>query len=409
MDRPFLLCRQAIFTQKNINLYRIIFVAKHNDMKSIYYLLLLLAIAIHSCTAFKAIKCGDPSTDTFLNFALDTIEAGDNVNTCLITSEYHDRSYEDIKFKRVQFNDETLDEYFSRFRGNGALLVVRNDTILLERYYGNFSELSPSNIFSVTKAVTALLCGIAADENFLSITDPITKYIPELNDADPAFQQLTIEHLLDMRSGLDFNENYGWNPFSQMANLYYGKNVVGQFKKLHFKSAPGSAHEYNSMATALLGVAIERAVGRPFAQYLQEKVWQPLDMEADAYITLDDNKHRQAKAYGGLVTNVRDLAKIGRLYINGGIYNGKTIVSKDWIYRSTHSSLDNDGYSFGWYNIIERIDGKRAVTPSFFALGLYGQVLYCDPRQNLVIVTLGENKGCEYQLLFDDISHILAK
>lgn len=106
---------------------------------------------------------------------------------------------------------------------------------------------------------------------------------------------------------------------------------------------------------------------------------------------------------------MRDLAKIGRLYINGGVVDGKTIVSKEWIDRSTHASLDNDGYSFGWYNIIGRVDGKKAVTPAFFALGLYGQILFCDPEQKLIFVTLGENKGCEYQLLFDDIARLLAR
>lgn len=370
---------------------------------------MLLSVLLTGCTAFKAIKCGDPSVDTYRHFALDTIKAGGKGESCLITADVYDRYFEDKKFSGGQFHNETLDEYFSRFRGNGALLIVRNDTILLERYYGNFSKLSPSNVFSVTKSVTALLCGIAADEGYLSATDTITKYIPELKDADPMFGQLTIEHLLDMRSGLKFSENYGWNPFSQMANLYYGNDVVSQFKKLHFKAAPGTCHEYNSMATALAGVAIERAVRRPFAQYLQEKVWQPLDMEADAFISLDDSKHRQAKTYGGLETNVRDLAKIGRLYLNGGVYNGKTILSKEWIERSTHASADNDGYSLGWYNILQKVDGKRVVTPRFFALGLYGQILYCNPEQNLIIVTLGENKGCEYQLLFDDISALLAK
>lgn len=377
-------------------------------MKIICYIALLFGLMLSSCTAFKAIKCGNPSTDTYRNFDIDTIAAGENTQSCLIKIDNHDCVFEERRFIRGQNNIETLDEYFSAHRGNGALLVVRNDTVLLERYYGNFSELSPSNIYSVTKSVTGLLCGIAVDEHLMSITDPITKYIPELNGADSLFRQLTIEHLLDMRSGLDFDENYGFNPFSKMANLYYGKNVIGQFKKLHFKASPGTVHVYNSMTTALLGVAIERAVGMPFAQYLQEKVWKPLNMEANAFITLDDGKHRQAKAYGGLVTNVRDLAKIGRLYINGGVYNGKTIVSKDWIYRSTHASLDNDGYSFGWYNIIRRIDGERTVTPRFFALGLYGQVLYCNPEQNLIIVTLGENKSCEYQLLFDDISQKFA-
>lgn len=378
-------------------------------MRTLSYILIIIFGFLSSCTTFKSIKCGSPSTDTYLNFAVDTIATYDTIKQVLISSAKHDRYFEDSKFSGGRFNSETIGEYFSRVRGNGALLIVRNDTILLEKYYGNFSELSPSNIFSITKAVTSLLCGIAVDEGYISISTPITEYIPELKDADPLFKQLTIEHLLDMRTGLDFDESYGWNPFSKMAKLYYGKDVVSQFKNLHFKSAPGEAHYYNSMATALLGVTIERAVGVPYAQYLQEKVWKPLDMEADALITLDDNKHRQAKSYGGLVSNVRDLAKIGRLYINGGVYDNKRIVSKEWIDRTTHSSLNNEAYSFGWNNIITRVDGKDVVTPRFFAIGLYGQVLFCDPTQNLIFVTLGEKKGAEYHLLFDDFCNLISQ
>lgn len=379
-------------------------------MKQIGCILLgVLSVISISCTTFKSIKCGNPSTDTYLNFALDTILSNGSNKNPLISTADHDRYFEDSKFSGGRFNNETIGDYFSRARGNGALLIVRNDTILLEQYYGNFSRLSASNVFSITKAVTSLLCGIAVDEGLISITEPVTRYIPELNDADPLFKQLTIEHLLDMRTGLDFEESYNWNPFSKMAKLYYGNNVVSQFKKLHFKSPPGTTHYYNSMATALLGVAIERATGIPFAQYLQEKVWKPLDMEADAFISLDDSRHRQAKAYGGLVSNVRDLAKIGRLYMNDGVYNNRQIVSKEWIDRPVNSSLDNEAYSLGWNNIITRIDGNDIVTPRFFAIGLYGQVLFCDPEQNLIFVTLGEKKGCEYHLLFDDFCNLISQ
>lgn len=373
------------------------------SMKGLNYIFLTLLTFSTGCTTIKSVRCGNPSTDTYLNFALDTISSGDSVKEVLVSAPEHDLWLEQSRFTGRGFDNETLDEYFSRVRGNGALLAVRNDTILLEKYYGGFSPYTPSNIFSVTKSITALLCGIAVDEGCMSLSEPVTTYIPELENADPLFRQLTIEHLLDMRTGIDFKEDYGWNPFSKMAKLYYGDNVVSRFKKLHFKDIPGSSHYYNSMATALLGVAIERAVGMPFAAYLEEKVWKPLDMKSDAFISLDDKNHRQAKAYGGLVTNVRDLAKIGRLYINRGAYDGKRIVSEEWIERSTHASLENEGYSFGWNNIITRIDGKDVVTPRFFAIGLYGQVLFCDPEQNLIFVTLGENKGCEYHLLFDTL------
>lgn len=366
-----------------------------------------LAALLSSCTAIKAVRCGTPSVDTYTRFPLDTISGADTVKTVLISTPDHDRYFENTVFSGGQFNDESLADYFSRARGDGALLIVRNDTILLEKYYGDFAQLSPSNIFSLTKAVSSLLCGIAVDEGFISTSAPVTRYIPELEAADPMFRQLTIEHLLDMRTGLDFKENYGWNPFSKMAKLYYGKDVVSQFRKLRFKERPGTSHYYNSMATALLGVAIERAVGRPFAEYLSEKVWQPLGMETDAFISLDDDRHRQAKAYGGLVTNARDLAKIGRLYINGGMHEGRRIVSESWISRSTHASLDNEAYSYGWNNIITRSDGRDVVTPRFFALGLYGQVIFCDPTQNLIFVTLGEKKSTEYHLLFDTLCNML--
>lgn len=379
------------------------------SMKPLHHILLLLSVSLTGCSTFRAIRCGSPSTDTYLDFAVDTIARGDTIKDVLITSPDHNRFFEDTKLSGGSFNNETVGEYFARARGNGALLIVRNDTILLEQYYGNFSRLSPSNIFSITKAVTALLCGIAVDKGYISITDPVTKFIPELKKADPLFQQLTIEHLLDMRTGLDFKENYGWNPFSKMAKLYYGKDVIGQFIKLHFNATPGTSHYYNSMATAMLGVAIERAVGMPFARYLQQRLWQPLDMESDALISLDDSKHRQAKAYGGLVSNVRDLAKIGRLYMHGGIYDGKRIVSKEWIDRSIHASLSNEAYSLGWNNITTRTDGNDTVTPRFFAIGLYGQVLLCDPTQQLIFVTLGENKATEYHLLFDSLATLLSR
>ena len=378
-------------------------------MKRFAFFLLLSAI-LSGCTAVRAVRCGSPSTDTYLDFPLDTIARNPDAGEVLITSADHNRFFEDTRFTVGPLNNETIGDYFSRARGNGALLIVRNDTILLERYYGGFSQLSPSNVFSISKAVTALLCGIAVDEGLISLYAPVTDYIPELNDADPLFRELTIEHLLDMRTGLDFTESYASNPFSNMARLYYGKNVVSRFKKLRFKSRPGTEHYYNSMATALLGVAIERATGMPLARYIQEKLWQPLDMEADAFISLDDADHRQAKAYGGLVTNARDLAKIGRLYLNGGTYANKQIVSKQWIDRSTRASLANEAYSLGWNNIITLADdGQYTVTPRFFALGLYGQVLFCDPANNLIIVTLGENKATEYHLLFDTLCSLLRQ
>lgn len=366
----------------------------------------IVFLCFTGCTTFRAVRCGTPSVDAYTNFALDTIFAADTIKQVLIESP--DTYFRNTKFDGGQFHSETIGEYFARVRGNGALLIVRNDSILLEEYFGNVRKHEPLNIFSISKAVTSLLCGIAIDEGKIgSVDDTVTKYIPELKNAAPNFSQLTIGHLLDMRTGLDFKEDYGWNPFSKMAKLYYGNDVVKFISKSKFKEVPGTNHYYNSLATAILGVVIERAAEQPLAEYLQEKVWIPLNMETDGYFALDSKKHHNAKAYGGIATDVRNLALIGRLYLNGGVADGKRIVSADWINRTTHASLDNEAYSYGWNNIISQKDGNLYVTPRFFALGLFGQVLFCDPEQNLIFVTLGEKKGSEYHLLFDDFCNII--
>ena len=167
-------------------------------MKRLSYIFVIFIVLLSSCATFKSIKCGAPSTDTYLNFTVDTVATSDTIKQVLISSVKHDRYFEDSKFSGGRFNNETIGEFFSRVRGNGALLIVRNDTI-------------------------------------------------------------------------------------------------------------------------------------------------------------------------------------------------------------------NEAYSFGWNNIITRVEGKDIVSPRFFAIGLYGQVLFCDPTQNLIFVTLGEKKGSEYHLLFDDFCNLISQ
>lgn len=371
----------------------------------IFFLLLCMA----SCTAFRAVKNGMPSADTYNAFDLDTIAASD-ASPLFVEPVDTVSFFETTKFSGGRLNNETIGEYFARVRGNGSLLIIRNDTVLLEKYYGNFSRQHLSNIFSISKAITSLLCGIAIDEGYINnVNDPVTEYIPELASANPMFSDLKLEHLLDMRTGLDFQEKYSWNPFSQMAQLYYGTDVIKVITKSKFREKPGTSHYYNSLATAILGIVIERATGIPYAEYLEEKVWKPLGMEHDAFVALDSRKNHNAKAYGGIVTSTRNLAQIGKLYLNKGYCNGSRIVSEEWIERSTNAVLENEAYTYGWNNIISQKNGEAYVTPRFFALGLFGQVLFCDPEQNMIFVTLGEKKGCEYHLLFDDFCNILLQ
>lgn len=92
---------------------------------------------------------------------------------------------------------------------NQAVLIIHNDSIVYEKYWGDYSADHMATIFSISKSITSLLCGIAIDDGYIhSVDDPVTDYLPELKKEDPMWQELTIRHLLDMRSGLDFDDVY---------------------------------------------------------------------------------------------------------------------------------------------------------------------------------------------------------
>jgi CubicO group peptidase (beta-lactamase class C family) len=344
---------------------------------------------------------------------------------------------------------QTLNDYMVRKSSTVALLVIRNDSILFENYYRGYDSTTISGLFSVSKSVTSLLAGIAVDEGHItSIHDPVTKYIPELAGKDPRWQRLTIEHLLNMRSGFKFNEDNHW-PLSKAANLYYGTNYLRQMKHMRFEREPGEHRNYQSATTAMLGVVVQRATGRNLAEYLQEKVWNPLGMENRATWSLDDRRHRLARADCGLNATVRDLAKIGRLYLNGGNWNGVQIVDSTWVSRSTIPNTANTGYQYQWYSAgigvknpssangyfpdaesaekfaLENVTkygsrywsvwksergrgwGVSIKLDQFYALGIYHQVLYIDPAKNLIMVRLGEGSDGGYPGFFHRLAKIL--
>jgi len=104
------------------------------------------------------------------------------------------------------------------------------------------------------------------------------------------------------------------------------------------------------MTSQILGLVIERATGTPYYDYLSRKVWIPLQMESEALVNIDSPRHKISHCFGGISTTMKDLAKIGRLYLNEGMWNGKRIVSKEWIHMSGDYDTSNDGYHFNWYN-----------------------------------------------------------
>lgn len=268
-----------------------------------------------------------------------------------------------------------------------AFLIIRNDSILYEKYFDEYTEESIVASFSMAKSVTSILIGCALDEGLIkSVDEPVTNYVPELKRN--GFEKVTLKHLLQMTSGLDFNESYV-NPFGDAATYYYGRNLRKSITKMKLKREPGKSFEYVSGNPQLLGLVLERALKtKTVTEYLQEKLWQPLGMEYDASWSLDKKKNGLEKTFCCINARARDFAKIGRLYLNKGNWNGKQIVSQTWVEESTHPELTEGGaafYRYQWW--------LPSAHGDYMAEGILGQFVYVNPSKNMIIVRLGKKYG----------------
>lgn len=277
-----------------------------------------------------------------------------------------------------------------------AFLVIRNDSIYYEQYMNNYGRESIVASFSMAKSYVSALMGIAISEGYIkNVQEPIVNYIPELNKNK--FGNVTIEQVLNMQSGIYFNESY-INPFGDVAKYYYGTNLKKYITKLKVKNEPGKEFEYISLNTQLLGIAIENATKKPLHQYLEEKIWLPMGMEYDASWSVDNKKHGTTKAFCCLNARARDFAKFGRLYLNNGNWNGKQIVPAEWVKKSTENN--KTGYSYQWWLL------PTETGTDYEAHGILGQYIYVCPEKNIIIVRLGKKEG---KLYWDQLFRMIAE
>ncbi len=287
-----------------------------------------------------------------------------------------------IKVKKHQY---TFDELLKK-TGTVAFLVIRNDSLLYEQYLNGYERSSPVPSFSAAKSFTSMLVGIAIDEGAIgSVHDPITKYLPELKRK--GFEKITIENLLDMQSGIRSSESY-INPFGGVAKYYYGRNLVKYTRHLKIETEPGGDFKYKSVNSQLLGFIVERATHKRLPDYMEEKIWQYIGAEYDAGWSVDSRKHKEAKAFCCFNARAVDFAKLGRLYLKKGNWNGRQIVSESWVKQSLDISGNKNGgeYSYQWWH---------GWANDFMAQGHLGQYIYVCPEKNIIIVRLGKKYGMD--------------
>ncbi len=279
-----------------------------------------------------------------------------------------------------------------------GLLVVKDDEIVFERYDLGNTKNSRNTSMSVVKSFVSALVGIAIDEGHIqSVNAPVTRYLPELKGT--AYDGVSIKHVLQMSSGVRFTEEYD-DPdcdfYQLFCDLGRGEKLNQYLSRLKRKRPAGEAFYYASIDTQVLAAVVEKSTGRSISEYLEEKIWRPLGMESDA-TWCTDNYGNQI-GFVLLNATLRDYAKFGRLYLNGGSWQGRQIVSKRWVEESTRPGRDDlrlkdfygpgwdIGYQYQWW-VPAGTDGE------FTAIGIWGQYLYANPRHHVVIVKTSVDPG----------------
>jgi CubicO group peptidase (beta-lactamase class C family) len=277
-----------------------------------------------------------------------------------------------------------------------AFLIIKDDHLIYENYFNGYSRDSINTSFSVAKSFVSALVGIAIDEGLIeSIDDPITKYVPELEDKDPRYSSITIKHLLSMASGLKYVEE--GTPFSDDTKTYYDPDLRAVALSAVIEEEPGKTFHYNNYNFLLLGIILERATDMPVAKYMEEKLWKPLGMEATASWSLDSEASGFEKMESGINARAIDFAKFGRLYLNNGSnWKGEQIISDKWVSASTSANSTSDPsieYQYGWWIYPSEEVGGVDKDYHFSARGNLGQFIYIVPELNLVIVRHGYDTG----------------
>ena len=284
-----------------------------------------------------------------------------------------------------------------------AIVILKSGVIIEEQYFSGMTLSSQHILMSVSKSLLGLLIGILIDQNLFKLDQLATDILPELEAT--AYKGASIRQLLDMRTGVAFEEDYlathgkiidyrkatNWNPApkdepeSDLRSFY--SHLTGS------DGPHGENFHYVSPNTDLLGWLIEKASGSRYVDLMEELIWKPMGATYPASMTVD--RLGAPRVAGGMSSTARDLAIIGQLIINNGVHNNKQIVPSDWItdikcngnkqawdngdFAQYYPSIDMH-YRSKWY--VER-NGKN--TRTIFGLGVHGQNLFVDIEKELVI------------------------
>jgi len=337
------------------------------------------------------------------------------------------RNYTDNFSLNYDGQIQSIDEIV-RKRFIDGIIILKNDEILFERYYGNLTEDKPHLMNSISKSVVGLLAGKLEKDGLIDFDKPVSYYVPELSKSGWGSDSLRL--VLDMKDGSDYSEDYpdftttfriqdcaiGWTdadycPEKIEKGLYNFLPTIGR------KESNIGTFKYRSGSTDVIGWVLEKASGKPLAHLISEYIWKPMGAEFDAYITVDESGF--VLADHGMNSTLRDLSRIGLLVLNEGRALGQQIIPAEFI-RDIHIHEDpnwpydvSDGTSpyyrsFWW--------GKGNTERDLNGYGIHGQLLRVAPEAEMVVAIYstwpqadGDNNNQYWDMSDDLIDALIEK
>ncbi len=286
----------------------------------------------------------------------------------------------------------SLNDYIRLNRVSG-LLVMHRGRVALERYALGATPSTHWMSMSVAKSITSTLIGVAlAEGKITSLDDPVTRYVPRLNGS--AYDGVSVRQVLMMASGVQWNETYT-DPTSDRRRLLDAQiaqtpgAALSLMASLPRAAAPGSRFNYSTGETLVAGEILRGAVGMPIADYLSRTIWAPLGMESDASWWLDSPDGHEI-AGSGIGATLRDYARFGQFFLNDGQVGSRRILPNGWMAEAgspkTLGSGKRELYGYMWWPIAAAPGTINA--DAFAAQGIFGQWIYLNPREQVVIVQL---------------------
>ena len=279
-----------------------------------------------------------------------------------------------------------------------SCLIVKDGRLVYEAYFHGFSRDVLHRLYSVTKSVTSSLIGIAIEDGLISgVDEPVMAYFPEYvgEGWDESKNAITLEHLLIMSSGLQYDENS--YPYSDSRNSWSQMTATGDWMKWTLDqplvAEPGTRFNYSTGNSHLFAGIIYKTVGVHATEFAEERLFGPLGI-GNYFWYVGDGYPATGGSFGGLKLRPRDMAKFGTMYLNGGRWKGEQVVPKEWVSESVVpriSSWGDSQYGYQWWLHSGRVSGEDV---DWFAARGYGdQLIAVVPSLDMVIVIASGNEG----------------